>query len=100
MVINLDDKGKAGTHWVAARLTPSGTLIYCDPFGTILEGYPPEELSNMPGKKRELTNSVAFQRLDTNYCGYYAMLFAKEIDHMTGAESQRALEKSLAYCVA
>lgn len=76
-VINLDNKGNAGTHWTAARFV-NGTLYYADPFGTIMNGWPPKELEKISNKK--IINRISFQRPSTKLCGYYAMLFAMGMD--------------------
>lgn len=90
-IINLDDKEGKGTHWTAARLVDD-TLYYADPFGTMLNGWPPEELQRIAHKK--IVNRIAFQRPSTNLCGYYAILFARaldQIDRELGVEQLEAL---------
>ena len=76
VVINLDDRGAAGTHWTAARLI-DGQLFYADPLGSIMGGWPPSELP-WPA----VVNRVAFQRPKSELCGYYAILFALAMDRM------------------
>lgn len=78
-IINLDDSTGRGTHWVAARLF-GDTLYYADPFGTILNGWPPAELETTGSKK--IVNRIAFQRPSTSLCGYYSILFAKAMDEI------------------
>jgi hypothetical protein len=91
-VINLDDKQNSGTHWVAARLI-GDTLFYADPFGTVLNGYPPEELQRI--SKRQVVNSIAWQRPSTNLCGYYAYRFTKALNKMTESMDQKDLQHLL-----
>jgi len=89
-VINLDDMTGPGTHWTTARVV-DGVLYYADPFGAFLNGWPPAELSNYP----LIVNRLTFQRPETALCGYYAMLFAKKMDTMTGLISQKDFEELL-----
>lgn len=74
----MDDIGEKGTHWVAARWC-HGRLYYADPFGTILNGWPPEELAQF---KPQTINRIAWQRPESHLCGYYAALFAKAMDNI------------------
>lgn len=76
-VVNLDSSGGDGTHWTAARVV-GNTLYYADPFGTILNGWPPMELSVLASK--HVVNRVAFQRPKSTLCGYYAICFATMMD--------------------
>jgi hypothetical protein len=91
-IINLDDKGNGGTHWVAARMI-GDTLFYADPFGTMLNGYPPEELQRLA--KRQVINSISWQRPSTNLCGYYAYRFTKALDKLTQNMGQKDMEHLL-----
>jgi len=91
-VINLDDKGNGGTHWVAARKI-GNTVYYADPFGTVLEGYSPEEL--LVGKPKVVANSIAWQRPSTAYCGYFAYLFANAMNQLKPGASRKDLEHAL-----
>lgn len=89
-VINLDNDGQKGTHWTAARVV-NGVLYYADPFGSILNGWPPEELSGY----RAIISRVAFQRPSTHLCGYYALLFAQAMDTLHGTIGQKDFEDLL-----
>lgn len=93
-VINLDDKANQGTHWTAARLI-GDKLFYADPFGTILNGYPPEELQDMVSPLDIVANSIAWQRPKTNLCGYYAYRFTKAMAKMTEDSTQKELEHAI-----
>lgn len=92
LVINLGDKGSKGTHWVAARKV-GRTLFYADPFGTILNGYPPKEIRN--GVDNIVSNRISWQRPSTGLCGYYAYLFTKALDELPETASQKELEEAL-----
>lgn len=94
IVINLGNKGSKGTHWVAARKI-GGTLLYADPFGTVLKGYPPNELRKDPEIKRIISNRVAWQRPSTGLCGYYSYLFTKALNELPEDTTQEELEESL-----
>jgi hypothetical protein len=91
-VINLDDKNGKGTHWVAARLIGK-TLFYADPFGSILNGYPPEELQRLAEK--QAINSIAWQRPKSNLCGYYAYRFTKALEKVTERTNQKVFQHLL-----
>lgn len=94
-VINLGNKDSEGTHWVAARKT-GGTLMYADPFGTVLKGYPPKELREDPDVKRVVVNRVSWQRPSTSLCGYYSHLFTKALNDLPEDVTQKELEETLA----
>lgn len=93
-VINLDDRSGPGSHWTAARLY-DGVLYYADPFGSILNGWPPKELSRYPS----VVNGISFQRPSTQLCGYYAICFVlamRTMDrHMTQKEYETLLHRSI-----
>lgn len=94
-VINLDSAGGKGTHWTAARVV-GGTLFYADPFGSVLNGYPPAELTG--GKS--IVNRIAWQRPSTNLCGYYAYLFARDaLPKMRASSTQKQLEDALWHAI-
>lgn len=91
-IINLDDSDNDGTHWVAARRVGK-TLFYADPFGTVLGGYPPEELQALGLKM--INNEISWQRPDTQWCGYYAYRFTKALNKLKENSSQKDLESAL-----
>jgi hypothetical protein len=97
IVINLDDRKGPGTHWTAACLKGK-TLYYADPFGSLLNGWPPAELKGLG--KRVLVNTITFQHPDSSLCGYYSMCFAQAmacIDHeLTQKEYLSVLYHSIA----
>lgn len=92
VIINLDEVGGRGTHWVAARLL-NDCLYYADPFGTLLGGWPPNELRGLG--KRRIINRRVFQRPSSNLCGYYAILFALAMDAMQKEMTQDQYEAML-----
>ena len=98
-VVNLDSKGGEGTHWTAAYLQlPQRTLYYADPFGTLLNGWPPRELADRADK--QVVNRIAWQHPSTDLCGYYAYLFAKAMreigdTHYSVKEFEELLRDSL-----
>lgn len=95
-VINLDDMNQKGTHWTAARLFDD-ILYYADPFGTICNGWPPEELMAVGSKK--IINRISFQRPSTTLCGYYAICFALAMDRIDRPLNQEEFEKLLYYSI-
>lgn len=54
------------------------TLVYADPFGTLLMGYPPRELDELA--KRRVINPVCFQRPTSSTCGYWSALWCDAIE--------------------
>lgn len=91
-IINLDDSTGPGTHWTAARLVDN-ILYYADPFGTMLNGWPPEELNDIGDKK--IINRISFQRPSTKLCGYYAMAFAAALDYIGSPMDSDQFERLL-----
>lgn len=91
-LINLDDKGNPGTHWTAARVI-DGILYYADPFGSDLNGWPPEEFKAEYPK--QIISSKTFQRPESELCGYYAILFVKAMDEISSPVSQKVFETIL-----
>lgn len=99
-IVNLDDKKNQGTHWTAARLILPGiaghseaTLYYADPFGTMMNGWPPYELDKLTNKK--VINRISFQRPSTSLCGYYAILFALGLEQIDRPLTQDQFERLL-----
>lgn len=91
-IINLGDPSNGGTHWTAARRIGK-TLFYADPFGTVLNGYPPEELRHMG--LRMVINKKAWQRPSTDLCGYYAYRFTKAMKNLREGDDEKAFEAAL-----
>jgi hypothetical protein len=98
VVINLGDSKGAGTHWVAA-IVIDGVLYYADPFGSMLGGYPPEEIDVFD---HAIVNRIPFQRLETTLCGYYSVCFALAMNYLPRHTqlSQKDFEDLLASSIA
>lgn len=96
-VINLDDMRSVGTHWVAARVI-NRILYYADPFGTMLQGWPPKELAGLYDKA--VVNRISWQRPSTALCGYYAFCFAMAMDRIKKPISHDMFEQVLWYAIA
>lgn len=79
IIINMDDKYGAGTHWVAAR-----PPLYFDPFGM------------MPAKETiynyNIThyNDTPVQHIDATSCGYWCVWFLK-----SGAKNPQQFQQLL-----
>ena len=88
-ILNLDSHKNSGTHWVCFCLQLP-EIYYFDPFGTNLNGYPPNEL-RLFGKQNGFKNIICFQEdvqhLKSYLCGYYALYmatkFRKHIGNLT-----------------
>jgi hypothetical protein len=69
-VINLDNSGSAGTHWVALYIENSDAC-YWDSFGMI----PPLEVLKFCKNKHLIHNRDQIQNLNQEACGYYCIAF-------------------------
>ena len=69
-IINMQDAGGMGTHWVAV-INTKPTCIYFDSFGL----HPPQDILNfMRGSNKECVMSdVEIQNMKSESCGYYCM---------------------------
>jgi len=76
-IINLDDFGSLGTHWVCCWHAKNGTYEYFDSFGL-----PPplkwEKETLMHGNKHFFRNDNQIQWKQSVRCGYYCLLFLIE----------------------
>ena len=76
-IINLDDFGKLGTHWVCCWRSKNGTYEYFDSFGL-----PPplewEKEMSVHGIKHFFRNDNQIQWEQSVRCGYYCLLFLNE----------------------
>ena len=76
-IINLDDFGSLGTHWVCCWQSKNGTYEYFDSFGL-----PPplewEEDMLALGNKHFYRNDIQIQWEHSVHCGYYCLLFLNE----------------------
>lgn len=86
VIFNYDPRGKAGTHWVAARFERSGPGEWFDSYGT-----PPDWddkilhdnthfrdfMKRMSTRGVFSANTIDLQAIETNVCGHYALWFCK-----------------------
>ena len=76
-IINLDDFGSLGTHWVCCWPKGKGLYEYFDSFGL-----PPplewEQEMSMHGMKHFFRNDNQIQWEQSVRCGYYCLLFLNE----------------------
>ena len=74
-IINLDDFGNLGTHWVCCWRSKNGTNKYFDSFGLP----PPSEWEmSVHGNKHFFRNDNQIQWEQSVRCGYYCLLFLNE----------------------
>lgn len=74
-VINLDDMGDPGTHWVVVYCK-GNNVTYFDSFAV---GHIPEEVKTFVKGKNIASNIYRLQHYNSIMCGYYCIAF---IDHM------------------
>ena len=79
-IVNLDDLGKPGTHWVALFIQ-KGNAVYFDSFG--VERLPKEIKWFLNGKNLSL-NLFRIQEFDSIMCGYFCLGF---LDYMFAGKS-------------
>ena len=79
-VVNLDDLGRSGTHWVALFIQKKGA-VYFDSFG--VERLPEEIKKFLHGKNLNL-NLFRIQEFDSIMCGYFCLGF---LDYMFAGKS-------------
>ena len=70
-VINLDEYGPVGTHWIALFCKRS-EIVYLDSFGV---EYVPEEIKEFIGNKNIKTNIFRVQAISSIICGYFCIGF-------------------------
>ena len=76
-IINLDDFGSLGTHWVCCWSSKNGTYEYFDSFGLL----PPlewEKEMSVHEIKHFFRNNNQIQWEESVRCGYYYLLFLNE----------------------
>ena len=76
-IINSDDFGSRGTHWVCCWRSSEGEYEYLDSFGLPLPVEFETELLNK-GQKAFLRNDNQIQWVGSVRCGYYCLLFLNE----------------------
>jgi len=75
-IINLDDSGNEGTHWILLMNKKSEkTILYFDSFGV---SYPPKKILEMTNNKVIICNNKKIQDINSVLCGYYCLKFALE----------------------
>ena len=80
-VINLDDYGKAGTHWVACHINDT-KATYFDSFG--VEHLPKEVKKFFSDMSRVDKNIYRIQDYNSVMCGYFCIGF---IDYMLNGKT-------------
>lgn len=73
-VMNLDDLGNEGTHWVGMKVNQK-EIIYFDSFGFIC----PNEVVHRKGSRKILYSSHEIQNTKSVACGYYVIYFLNEL---------------------
>ena len=76
-IINLDDFGSMGTHWVCCWRAKNGEHEYFDSFGLPPPNEWELELKKLQ-KKTFLRNDNQLQWIGSVRCGYYCLLFLNE----------------------
>ena len=73
MVVNMDNSDLPGSHWVAMYMPDSQTVYYYDSFGVVPSNKNIRKfLAKFNWKEM---NSVTFQSMISDVCGYYVMYF-------------------------
>jgi hypothetical protein len=96
-IYNLDSVGRSGTHWTCFVLQ-FPTIFYYDPFGTGLNGYPPEELRQFGrnnGFKIIYANEWDNQHIKSQLCGYYALYVAHMLKKHLGNLTENKFDSLL-----
>ena len=70
-VINLDEYGDVGTHWIALFCNRS-EIAYFDSFGV---EHVPEEIKEFVGNKNIILNTFRVQANNSVMCGYFCIGF-------------------------
>lgn len=71
-IINTDDYGQPGTHWIAIFIPKKASIEYFDSYG--LSPYIQSHRSFLKGKKW-IHNDREMQSLTSTVCGHYCLLF-------------------------
>ena len=85
-VINLDDLGAPGTHWIVLYCK-NNNVTYFDSFAV---GHVPKEIKKFVGNKRITSNIYRLQHYFSIMCGYYCIAF---IDHMFDGGNLQSFNK-------
>lgn len=88
-IINLDDVGGSGSHWVLISNIQKTYILYIDPFAVpppdvcirFMKRTKKEYRNGEKSKERKVVyyNTISLQHLDSVACGYYVAYFAKEL---------------------
>ena len=93
-IINMEDSGNDGTHWVAFYLTKENdepNSYYFDSYG----GPPPmevREFSTRYGAHFLNYSNKQIQSMASNYCGQYCLTWIEKMTNGTGSYEQRYLK--------
>ena len=88
-ILNSDDIGNAGKHWISFFVPKNGKYsYYMDSYGI----YPPEAVkaySKRMGKVDIIFNTKQIQTLRSGYCGSYCLLFLYYMQKKKGSYKDR-----------
>jgi len=91
VIINLEDAGGSGTHWVGFKANPK-VLVYFDSFGV----YPTSEVLDFAernGIPKVLYNTTAFQDIRDGGCGDWVSAFLKHTNLKNPVQSFKNFEQ-------
>ena len=88
-ILNLDETGNGGSHWVALYVPKKGDYsYYMDSYGIV----PPEavkDYSKRSKKKDVIYNTKQIQSLRSDFCGQYSLLFLYYMQKEKGSLNKR-----------
>lgn len=77
IVINLEEMGQSGSHWVCAvNSKKEKSILFYDSYGV---DFPPQEFIDMEHKKKIVANNSQHQKIGSVLCGYYCLKVIKSI---------------------
>lgn len=76
-IINLDDSGNAGTHWVSATFLPN-CVVYFDSFGFVPASDDLVAWLKSAGKE-VVYNTLKYQDIKSNSCGWFSMMIIRQL---------------------
>jgi hypothetical protein len=91
VIINLEDAGGSGTHWVGMKANPK-VLIYFDSFGM----YPTQEVLEFAERNKipkVLYNTTQFQDIRDGGCGSFCCAFLKHTSLKNPKKSFKKFER-------
>jgi hypothetical protein len=77
IIVNLDETGEPGSHWVSIWFNGDGTGVYFDSFGKAPSGYPFTTLLWYCCPYGLERNQTSLQHADASSCGLYTIFFLK-----------------------